>query len=185
MTDNQLQDCFTEGRLPRSEEDKLIDRIMSFYPSITLLLAFALPLMPFVDNQTTFPLYINIIGIGLALTLGFYTAWLFSIETKLSTIEAKMPDEGIMKLALEVLNEIEFQVVEDNRVLVGLKIGRPISLMLKFTVLADSGNLFYNCQTLPAKNATVFGRFPFAFGAINKCEREFQQLVQKRLKDSI
>lgn len=158
---------------------------MSFYPSIILLLAFALPLMPFVDNKTTFPLYVNIIGIGFAVALGFYTAWLFSNETKLCLIQTKTTDEGIMKLALEVMNKMEFQIVEDNQALVGLKIGRPTSLMLKFTVMADSGNLFYNCQTLPAKYATVFGRFPFAFGAITKCEREFQQLVQVRLKGSI
>ena len=172
MTESQIQKIIKLKYLNPDELDK--DKYFGYFPSIAITLAFLIPIMPFVKNNTSINLMVSCICIILGLSLTYYTYHLFKTEKRLISIKTNLSKELNQKLIQSILVDEHLEFDKKKHYIVALLPNIIHNKGLKAIFIASENEILFNIRTKSfARNE---GRIPYSIGKIIQ-EKKYRNLI--------
>ncbi len=154
-------------KVPSDELD--VDKYWGYSPAVGIMLAFGIPLLPFVKDSVT--LFTKVVGFIIGVLL--FTYFQFKNEKRLKSIRTNLAKEYNEILITEYLKKRNISFEKYKYYMVIFLPALIYNKGLKTIFLYDEGNIYFNIRRIGFE-----GRIPFSIGRLleeKRLIREFKK----------
>lgn len=184
MNEKQIGKIITERKLTPDNLDDKWGKIWGYFPALCLILAFGIPLLPFIDNKMTWNPMINWIGLLIGILLFILTYYWFITERNLNQILTNLP----LKLNKEILSKALLKLNTDEQINKNYIVGYLPTLFKqkshKIIVIATDNMIYFNIRCM-ANDPIMNVRLPYSLGIQSFYELKFKRKIKDYVQQHI